>query len=309
MKILITTGIYPPESGGPATYVKNLARVLVEQGHQVGVITYSDQSSYNGDDSLNYKLIRIKKGNKILNYIKFFKVVNKNVKNFDLVYCFDHFSAGIPSVLACKLNKKKIAIRVGGDFIWERYVEKTGEEISLKEYYSKKKNNNDWRFKVINFIFKLTDLLIFSTDFQKDIFEEHYALNYKKIKIIPNPIIVEKETENSLNRNREIVWAGRMLKLKNLFNLVLVFSEIKNNNFKLVLFGEGNIKKDLEVFIKKNNFQNIEINDKISQKSLNEKIKSCHAFVLPSHTDISPNIILNCIRYNYYNKINKIFWF
>ena len=297
MKILITTGIYPPEAGGPATYVQNLAKVLIEQGHQVGVITYSDQDKYDGDDSLSYKLIRVKRGNKLLNYINFFKAVNKNIKDFDLVYCFDHFSAGMPSVLASKLNKKKIAIRIGGDFIWERYVEKTGEEITLKEYYSQGKYKSDWRFKVIKLIFKLTDLLIFSTEFQRDIFQKYYSLKDKKIEIISNPIFKDKKIEMNTERNKEILWAGRMIKLKNLFNLIVSFSKIKNNQFKLILFGDGEIKRGLKEFLKEKDFQNIKIEDSISQEELDEKIKNCHAFVLPSYTDISPNIILNCIKY------------
>ena len=37
MRILIVTGIYPPEIGGPAEYAKNLEEVWVSQGYQVSV--------------------------------------------------------------------------------------------------------------------------------------------------------------------------------------------------------------------------------------------------------------------------------
>ena len=38
--ILIVTGIYPPDIGGPARYAKNLKQAFEGQGHTVGVKTY-----------------------------------------------------------------------------------------------------------------------------------------------------------------------------------------------------------------------------------------------------------------------------
>jgi len=35
MRILITTGIFPPDIGGPATYVPLVAKALTERGHQM----------------------------------------------------------------------------------------------------------------------------------------------------------------------------------------------------------------------------------------------------------------------------------
>ena len=41
MKIVLATGIYPPDIGGPATYVRNLAERLTAMGGQVTVIAYA----------------------------------------------------------------------------------------------------------------------------------------------------------------------------------------------------------------------------------------------------------------------------
>ncbi len=42
MNILIITGIFPPDIGGPATYVPQIANGLVERGHEITVLTLSD---------------------------------------------------------------------------------------------------------------------------------------------------------------------------------------------------------------------------------------------------------------------------
>lgn len=296
MKILITTGIYPPDIGGPATYVQNLAQVLIEQGHQVGIVTYSDENHYEGDDSLGYKLIRIKRGNKFLNYLKFFKAVRKNIKDFDLVYCFDHFSAGIPSVLACKLKNKKIAIRVGGDFIWERYLRKTKQGVSLKDYYQKNLHHKDWcRFLIIKKVFKFTDLIIFTTKFQREIFEKFYNLNPQKIRYIHNPLSTEKEFSSDITRGDNILFVGRVIEKNNIRRMISVFNSLDQKNFKLVIVGQGEIKEELEKLIQEKGYSNIIFKGQLSRTEVLEEMKKAYAMVFPSYTDISSNTVLECI--------------
>src|SRR4029077_334352 len=42
LKILIITGIFPPDIGGPATYVPAMGNELAKRGHRVTVVTLSD---------------------------------------------------------------------------------------------------------------------------------------------------------------------------------------------------------------------------------------------------------------------------
>jgi glycosyltransferase involved in cell wall biosynthesis len=42
-RILIITGIFPPDIGGPATYVPQMATALAERGHSITVLTLSDE--------------------------------------------------------------------------------------------------------------------------------------------------------------------------------------------------------------------------------------------------------------------------
>ena len=45
MKLIIACEIYPPDVGGPATFVKALVPVLTKAGHSVKVLTYADKKS------------------------------------------------------------------------------------------------------------------------------------------------------------------------------------------------------------------------------------------------------------------------
>ena len=64
MRILIVTGIFEPESGGPAIYAPKIAGKLAGAGHQVSVLTYSSKSHYGFDAQYGFTLKRIVRGNK-----------------------------------------------------------------------------------------------------------------------------------------------------------------------------------------------------------------------------------------------------
>ena len=288
MKILIATGIYIPEIGGPATYIPNLVKEFIKLGHQVKIITYSDISKFEGDDNV----IRVKRSNKLSNYYRYYKALKKEVKGYDIIYAFDHFSAGIPSALISKKYKIPLYIRVGGDFIWERYLDRSKDLITLKDFYRKGiyRKEENLRFKIIKWVFKNTKGIIFTTKFQKDIFKEYYNLENNKLYNISNPInIVKKEKEES---NKEIIFAGRFINKNNIINLIKAFQKLNNKDFKLILIGEGYLEKEIKTS------DNIIIQSRLSREELRARIAKAYLVVFPSITDISPNTMLECLSVN-----------
>ena len=53
MKILICTGIYPPDSGGPATYSKFLFDELPKNEIEVEVFSFGASADFKNLESLN----------------------------------------------------------------------------------------------------------------------------------------------------------------------------------------------------------------------------------------------------------------
>ena len=60
MKILIVVGIFPPDIGGPATFVPLIAKKLVENNYQIEVICLSDSLNHN-DNNFDFSVHRIKR--------------------------------------------------------------------------------------------------------------------------------------------------------------------------------------------------------------------------------------------------------
>jgi len=61
MNVLMVTGIFPPDIGGPATYVPTMSSELVKRGHKVSVVTLSDRLDHD-DRSYNFPVHRIRRG-------------------------------------------------------------------------------------------------------------------------------------------------------------------------------------------------------------------------------------------------------
>ena len=300
MKILIATGIFIPEVGGPATYANKIAKELLALGHQVQIITYSDKSEYEVDKKLPYSVFRIKRSNKLINYWNYFKTLKKVAKDTDVVYSFDHFSAGIPSALYSMIFKKDFYIRVGGDFIWERYLDFNEEDISLDDFYKKSlhlKSENK-RFKIIKWVFSRTTGIIFTTKFQLSIFQQYYTLAAEKLFVINNPI--DKDIQISRdNINKEIIFAGRFIRNNNLLNLIKAFKDITNHSYKLILIGEGPIKNKMQRLIKELDLTNrVSVESKLSREDLSTRMSNAYLAVWPSLTDISPNSMLEALSIN-----------
>lgn len=261
MKILITTGIYPPKIGGPAQYSKNLENELRVKGHDVYVSTFSIE---------NYLPTGIR-------HIYFFVKTLPRFVFSDFVISLDTYSVGFPSVFASKLLGKKIIVRTGGDFLWEHYVERTGKKIFLRNFYDTEKDNFTFKEKVIYKVTKWTLLnvskLVFSTSWQRDIFVKAYGLNIEKTYIIEN-FYGDKESDIDV-KNPVFIASTRNLVWKNLSVLEKVFDKIQ------ILHPEARLYKN-----------------NVPYESLMALMANSYAVILVSLGDISPNMIMDSIRLN-----------
>lgn len=269
MKILISTGIYPPKTSGPAQYAKNMNDIWTGLGHEVMVKTYDIENS-------------LPSGIRHLYY--FFKIIPNLIKS-DFVFTLDTFSVGLPTALACVLFKKKFIIRTGGDFLWEGYVERTGDLVLLKDFYKTRINNFNKKenliFKLTKWVLKKTDILIFSTEWQKDIFMEPYQLQKKdadgRIKIVENRYGHNFEETNINHDIKKINFIASTRKLK-----------WKNIDFLKKIFDSEDLKeRGLNL-----------ITDEMPYSDFMKLMRESYAVILVSLGDISPHMILDAIRWN-----------
>ncbi len=137
MKILIITGIFPPDPGGPASYVPRIARALVQRGHGVDVICLSDRTDH--DDSGHiFRLHRIRRGlfwpfRVLLTTFLAWRAALRH----DLVYVN---GLAAESALAALLARRPTVQKIVGDGAWERAVGRRWFHGTLDEFQTGRKN-------------------------------------------------------------------------------------------------------------------------------------------------------------------------
>lgn len=300
-KVLIATGIYPPDIGGPATYGFFLKAELLKLGCEIKIITFGRED--NADlpaEQAGFKenIIYVSRESNILaRYFNFFRQVLRLADWADIIYTLDLISAGLPAVLAATFKGKKVVFRTGGDFLWEKAYQSGWTDLPLAVYYEAKKNLREKIFlSFCRWLLKRINLIIFSTEFQAKIYRQYYKLPEAKIKFVPNALPVMKAVSPSVAHRDAIIFAGRLIKLKNLERLISAFSKVKENNLRLVIFGQGPAKENLRNLINQlGQNKRIEIKGNVQHKELISFVSGCKFFILPSVTEISPNLALECL--------------
>jgi len=273
-KILIATGMYPPDIGGPATYSKLLFDELPKRGIEVEILSF-------GEVRYLPKIIR--------HFVYFFKIFKK-AKGVDIIYAQDPVSVGLPVMLANKFLRKKFFIRIAGDYAWEQGNQRFGVNDNLDIFSAKQKGYSFFvqLFKKIQTkVAKIADQIIVPSQYFKKIIS-NWGIDQNKIKVIYNGIDLNSENIKKNNNLKEkiILSVGRLVPWKGFKELIEVMPDIfkKINNIKLIIIGSGPQKKELENKINKLKLKNkIILTGQISREKLLKQKQMANIFVLNSN--------------------------
>ncbi len=130
MRILLATGIFPPDVGGPATYVPSFASACVLRGHTATVIAYGNSL---GRDAFSFPVVSIPRWPLPFRYALFFLACVRYGFSTDIVFAQDGFSSGIPAFFASVIIRRRLVVKIVGDAAWEyaRNVGMTDDTIDL----------------------------------------------------------------------------------------------------------------------------------------------------------------------------------
>lgn len=118
MRLLIATPLYPPESGGPATYAAILERELPSRGIEVELVKFSSVRGYP-------KLIR---------HLAYMWSVYGRGRKADAILALDPVSTGLPAMLAARMLRKPFFVKIVGDYAWEQGTQRFKVRDSLDEF-------------------------------------------------------------------------------------------------------------------------------------------------------------------------------
>jgi glycosyltransferase involved in cell wall biosynthesis len=270
MKILIATGIYPPDIGGPATYTKLIEEELRIKGYQIETLIFT----------------KYKKFPKILRHLFYFKDLIKKSHGISFIFAQDPVSVGLPVMFASWVTGKPYLLKIVGDYAWEQSQQRFGVIDNLDSFSTR----NDYRLpvKILKFIqknvAKRAKLVLVPSRYLKKIIT-NWGINQDKIQVIYNSFDLKinlparEELRQKLGLNGFVaVSVGRLVPWKGFAGLIQKFKDMPGAS--LLIIGSGPDQFRLGALIKSESINNVKLLGALPQGDLFEYIKAADVFVL-----------------------------
>lgn len=239
MNIAFITSEYPStkttNSGGIGTSIMNLSKGFIQQSHQVIVVVYGQNEDEvyeeNGIQFYKIKNVKLKGLSLFLTQKKIEKLINKliSVNKIDIIEAPDW--TGITAFM--NLNAPVI-IRFHGSDTYFCYLEKRKQKI--KNFWVEKRAINK------------AQAFIAPTTFVGDLSKKLFSINNKKIQTIPHGLDLDlfKNTTPDYFEKGTILYVGTIIRKKGVFELPLIFKQIRNKYSEARLILIGNDSYDIK---------------------------------------------------------------
>lgn len=294
MNILVTTGIFPPDVGGPAKFVPLIANKL-SQENKLKVITLSEETV--NDSHNDYEVFRIiRNQNKITRFIKTLILIIKNGKNADLIFVNGLW---LEVYISNWFIRKKTIRKIVGDPVWEKFYTQYKTDDDFDTFQEKKYNLKIQFLKFVrNTALKSATIIVVPSHHLLD-FVKNLGYSGRLIQVNNGTEKTQSIKKNKTNNNFLIV--SRLVRHKNidliLKSLVILKNEYKIH-FTLNIVGEGPEYKNLDNLINK---LGLEDSVNIVGAKYGEELKSFYQssnyFLQLSSYEGMPHSILEAMNY------------
>jgi glycosyltransferase involved in cell wall biosynthesis len=276
IKVLIATGLYSPEIGGPATYTKMLEEKLCDHGVDLTILPFGTVRHFP----------------KVVRHAVFMWKVWQLSRSNDVIYALDSISVGVPAWLVSVVTGKPFLVRLGGDYAWEQGQQRFGLEMTLDEYTrSPKKAAFFVRALAFiqSFIVKRAKIVIAPSEYLKSIITT-WGVDPLKIRVIysalfPLEVNVPKAVirEQLEYKGTVITTVGRLVPWKGFRELIDVVAGLREEmpGISLVIIGDGPLHAELQNKITQLKLQNhVRLVGRLGKDALGAAIKGSDLFVL-----------------------------
>ena len=295
MKVLVTVGIFPPDIGGPATFVPKIANYFQnELNYEIDILTLSDSKNLDIEDKFFVK--RIDRNLPIIyRWLKTIFTVYKLGKNKDLIFVN---GLGTETTIANIFLKKKIIRKIVGDPVWERAYNKGKVSENFDEFQVKNYGFSiSLQKKVRNFSIKNSDIVITPSQHLKNFI---LNLGFKnKIETIHNGITIPEESAKKFtNDQTNITIVSRLVTHKNIEKIIAAISDLNNSLIKLNIIGDGPELDQLQsIASRSNNKENIIFHGKLNRDDINSIFLQSDIYVQASNYEGLPHSLLEAMSY------------
>jgi len=291
----VTVGIFPPDIGGPATFVPKIAKYFQDElNYEIEILTLSDNKNSNINDDFSVK--RIDRNLPIIyRWLKTIFTIYKLGKNKDLIFVN---GLGTEATVANIFLKKKIIRKIVGDPVWERAYSKAKISESFDEFQVKNYGFSiSLQKKVRSFSIKKSDIVVTPSQHLKNFI---LNLGFKnKIEIINNGVFIPEENTNIFTNDQiNITIVSRLVSHKNIKKIIRAISDLNDPLIYLNIIGDGPELNQLQkISLESNNKDNIIFHGKLNRDEINHIFLNSDIYIQASNYEGLPHSLLEAMSY------------
>ena len=300
MKVCLVTGIFPPDIGGPATYVSTLADHLYSIGWLVEIVTYADSGEKIKSPFPVHKILRSQSGLK--KFMQTRRLVKEVASRSDIAY-INGLIIPASSALAGKEIPK--AVKIVGDPVWER-AQNSG--LTEQDFDKFQESKQALKIRMLQHLrdrsLRRMDKIIVPSEFLRKTVER-WGFG-SKIAVIFNGIapdygrefldLSRQDAKKHLGLNGWIlISVGRLCRWKG-FDAIISSLRRLDQDIILVVAGDGPDQERLEELARSENVaKRVIFAGRVSHQRLPLYLRAADCFILNSGYEGFPHIVLEAM--------------
>lgn len=301
-RVLICTGIYPPETGGPAIYVRSLVHGLYERGVPVSVVTYGDPACVRDEP---WRVVTISREAHIIwRYLRYFWATCCAAREASVVYIQGPISDGLPATLAAMLARRPTVMKIVGDHAWEMYMQRVPNGALLDDFVGRQHGGVIGLVQRLQaFTVRHAQAVIVPSRYLKGIVERWGVLAtriqiiYTRIQALPEaPSYEDARAKLGISSDARICFtAVRGVPWKGVPFLIDVMKSLPPQ-YRLVNAGEGPcIEEWKQEAQKKGVGERVQLLGRIDRQTMALWYRAADAFVLASSYEGFPHVVVEAV--------------
>ncbi len=244
MNILMITGIFPPDIGGPATYVPQIAEGLMARGHEVTVLTFSDRKSYD-DTNYPFAVVRLSRGT--LKPWRWLCTVMTLIRLGRYAEVLFVNGLAMEAALANLVLRKPMVQKVVGDLAWEQarnrgWINDNFEQFQRRRY--------GWKVELLRALRRWwtlrADSVIVPSRYLAT-WVGRWGLPEERITVIYNAVVPPngvRPIKTPLQTKTKVVTVGRLVSWKHVDRVMEATAKLEGVG--LIVVGDGPELQSLE---------------------------------------------------------------
>lgn len=297
LSVLLAPGIFPPDSGGPATFAPQLGADLADRGHTIRVVT-NGTAPTGFDDQYSFDIDRIpRKSNVLVRYTTQIRTLRTAIRSFDpdivLTNAFD-----LQTIAATRFLRVPVVTKIVGDNAWERARRSRRVTDDIDTFQDHHYSLTVAALKTLRTIqTRSADHVVVPSEYLRSLVSG-WGVSHRNISVIHNAVNVDRSAVSRDTRKPWITTACRLVPWKGVGGLIEAFAAVGNRlpDAELHVVGKGPERSSLEAKAAATDVADrIVFHGQISHDEVLHILAKSQVFALNSTYEGLPHVVLEAM--------------